>query len=766
MIEGTLIWNGKSLQVCYKSKKGKDTTVSPRQEALSNLIRQKREENPADLHEQSVEIELGANGQPSQICLTGEAEIKAEVKEVSKVKETGDFHNPYNFIPALPRQGKVAETELGDRPPVGHHAYLPDHWSGTITVKLITKTPLILHDAAKVRVENDHKIFPVRCGTDGRPYLAPTSIKGMLRSAYEIVTNSRLSVFSGHEDCLAYRNPPSPSKKQDQNKPKLIPAIVQSVTNQSLSLKLLKYDKLENYGYTVRLPRYPGRSSSNDGSAAIEPLCYENSETLPLHGEKVWVTHNAQGIAQEIHRWQARTPDNQQEWKVGWVCVTGKNINGKRFERVFIEGNSDREIPVLDEHTHMWKQLICNYKKANVRNLKKREKLQQPYEAYLGSKPGEIALSRHIWEENSEELKPKMLCYVTLNSQGNITAMAPVTISRQLYPVPPNPLLDKFLKSASALQDLSPADRVFGWVNQSGSGSYKGQLRVSSVQCESSNAIEKLDPPVPLAILASPKPEQARFYIAQDDQGTPLSDQLSKSSGYSDQHSIRGRKVYPHHQKGLQVKEWARTNQEKDDQNCSIEGWVKSGVPFTFTLDVINLSPVELGALLWLLDLKANSKSQKDYYHRLGAGKPLGFGSVQIEIDWENTRLCQGVQWQAFYSSLNTLLSHDANARSYIDTYKDVFEQAYGQGQPFEQISLIQAFYQAIQGFQDNLPIHYPRLIAEKRKNQTEDNPIFDWFGKNESLNQEVPGAKLALPALWQEAGLPYNPVVTPVVRK
>ncbi len=29
MIEGTLIWNGKLLQVRYTSKKGNDTTVNP-----------------------------------------------------------------------------------------------------------------------------------------------------------------------------------------------------------------------------------------------------------------------------------------------------------------------------------------------------------------------------------------------------------------------------------------------------------------------------------------------------------------------------------------------------------------------------------------------------------------------------------------------------------------------------------------------------------------------------------------------------------------
>ena len=47
---------------------------------------------------------------------------------------------------------------------------------------------------------------------------------------------------------------------------------------------------------------------------------------------------------------------------------------------------------------------------------------------------------------------------------------------------------------------------------------------------------------------------------------------------------------------------------------------------FGFDLHVTNLSRVELGALLWLLALPS------DHFHRLGGGKPLGFGSVRLEM--------------------------------------------------------------------------------------------------------------------------------------
>ncbi len=653
------------------------------------------------------------------------------------------FHNPYNFVPALPRSERVVGTELGDHAPVGHHVYLSDYWTGSISVTLKTKTPLLLNDAANLTIENDHKIFSVRLGADQRPYLAPTSVKGMLRSAYEIVTNSRLSIFAGHNDRLAYRNPPSPSGGKDINKPKLIPAIViKSKSDNTLLFRILQYEQLSKYGYSIKLPRYPAN-----------PLKYSSTgNLLPEHGDKVWVTHTVKGVADRIHTWTRELPKEDGDWKVGWVCVTGRNINNKKYERVFVESNSDREIPVTDEHCNFWNLLICNYKKANERALKKRAKKNQSYADYLGENVGETSFSRHIGEDNSEFLETGTLCYLTLNRQGQITTLSPVTISRQLYSSSPNSLLDDSLnlKPANSLEELSPVDRVFGWVSQRGSGAYKGQLRVGTVQCESSNAIEIHSPPFSVAILSSPKPEQSRFYIAQDKKGNPLSE-AEKAMSYSAERGIRGRKVYPHHTK-VNFIEARRTNDEKDEQNFSVNNWVKQGIAFTFTIDVINLSSIELGALLWILDLGDN------YYHRLGAGKPLGFGSVGVKVDWNKTNLCRGTDWSSFYSSLTSSLQGETDSLSCIDLYKNEFRRIYGPKQDFESISVIQAFRQSAKGFQDDLPIHYPRLEPKKRKSDTDDHPIFDWFRENENVNQGVSGSKLALPALWKEIGLPYDP--------
>ena len=125
--------------------------------------------------------------------------------------------------------------------------------------------------------------------------------------------------------------------------------------------------------------------------------------------------------------------------------------------------------------------------------------------------------------------------------------------------------------------------------------------------------------------------------------------------------------------------------EQRDNQNRSIQCWIKPGTVFTSDLHIANLSVVELGALLWLLSLPA------DYYHRLGGGKPLGFGSVRLEIDAVKTRLSDGNGWKTFYSTLGDMSSEAFLRQKAIDAFQAAVVSAYGQGQPFDQVSFIGA---------------------------------------------------------------------------
>jgi len=662
-------------------------------------------------------------------------------------KERDCFHNPYNFIPALPRP--TQDPKLGDHQPIGHGCYEKDYWSGRIAVKLTTVTPLLLPDAAEMTENDGHNTYPVRLGKDGKPYLPPTSIKGMLRSAYEAITNSRLSVFYQHDKQLGYRTPAQNTVK---------PARVEK-REDGLYLRIL--EEASCVEGAAKLPRYQKNGRSPDKGERKVALKYSTTTQLPQHGDRVQVKLTKGKVTQIEPLDSEDYPTG--DWKLGWVCVTGANIKQKQNERVFLYKDPAPSVKVTKEITELWENLIADYQKTHEKDLKERELKNQSPSDYLGHDPGKTAWSRHLYDQTQRQLDEGILCYVQLNENydpnnlvpAEVIALQPVTISRRLYNQKPVSLLPESLHPASNKEEISPADRVFGWVNQNGQGSYKGQLRVHSVQCQTSTqeAIKHFeDQGLPLAILGEPKPAQTRFYTAEDKKGKPLQEGVKKEHGYeSKDRGLRGRKVYPHHNADAlpndywnnpaENPEYRRHNNERNSQNKSILGWVEPKTKFTFDIDLINLSSVELGALLWLLSLPENA------HHRLGGGKPFGFGSVQLEID--NLDLRQGEDWEKFYRSLFPTSPTEINQEEIIDQYRQAVEAAYGSA--FEKVPFIAAFDRCAKGFKDGLPIHYPWNPQADGKPDSE-GENFKWFGENEK------GDRHSLPSLVSGESLPLNP--------
>ncbi|MBD1858241.1 MULTISPECIES: TIGR03986 family type III CRISPR-associated RAMP protein [Leptolyngbya] len=687
------------------------------------------------------------------------------------------FHNPYNFIPAPPRT-KAAGTELGDRLPTPHDRYAEDQWSGKITVTLTTETPLLIPDAARA-TGSEHKTYPLRV-VNGKPYLAPTSLKGMLRSAYEMITNSRLSVFGNHQERLAFRAPADAKN--------IYPAIVARRKNGTKILRIL--EAKEVFARVGRLPRYKKKPQSHErdkGESRVS-LTYHNSDDLPMHGDRVWVRLNPsnqyfqdlpRAISQNLSRKPMPNlvtricprelnaqPPGAGDWHKGWVCITGANINGKVYERVFIETPGDPTVELTSDHESLWQELITNYQKEHQRDIEERQQQGLTAQDYLGDDPGETGYSRHVYQSGAEKLKLGSLCYVELQADcdlenlhpKDVVALLPVTISRRLYATSPQSLLDDSLKPADTIEKLSPADRVFGWVNSNGQGSYRGNLRIYGVQCLNENAIESFDQGLTLAILGQPKAQQARFYLAKDGNGEALAKGTPKEKGYQPNQGLRGRKIYPHQNVPNDYwniettaaidgfhREYRQVNGEKTTQNRTIEAWVKPKSQFQFEIEVTNLSSIELGALLWLLTLPDGQ------FHRLGGGKPFGFGSVRLEI--AQVQIQTGEQWKNSYRSLAQAPSFPElqEVESLIELFKAEIKKAYGKS--FQEVSFVAAFSKASQGFAQ--PVHYPRLDKAPHP----EGKSFEWFVCNEQGDKKKKGAKLALSDLIRDQGLPYSPV-------
>ena len=373
------------------------------------------------------------------------------------------------------------------------------------------------------------------------------------------------------------------------------------------------------------------------------------------------------------------------------------------------------------------------------------------------------------------------------------------------YEKSPNDLLDCSLKPAKTLCELSPADRLFGWVLQKQEqdskseveAGYKSRIRVICEDGTRPNIVKDFGgKTLPLTILGEPKPAQGRFYVAADNLGTPQENGLNKDeAGYSSGRGLRGRKWY-WHDKGLvaseareywkpsvedrthvkrnnRYQEYRRPNGRNgkpqiDPQNRSITGWIKPGSVFKASLYVQNLQPQEVGALLWLL-------ARPDTHHfRLGYGKPLGFGSVRIELDCPNEALPlgKGEDWKEYYTALDQSSPATLNAdeqkdciQKFWDSMIDGYpakedtrtEKRKEREEKFKSLNFIAGFLRVLQGPGDNAPIHYPRLEYPKRGEYKPDpgGKNFEWFVANDDNRH---GKKLALPAVTEEKGLPYYP--------
>jgi CRISPR-associated protein (TIGR03986 family) len=106
-------------------------------------------------------------------------------------------------------------------------------------------------------------------------------------------------------------------------------------------------------------------------------------------------------------------------------------------------------------------------------------------------------------------------------------------------------------------------------------------------------------------------------FTMTDHQGQPLA--------VTDGTVLRGHKRYWHQPKATDKFRFHQALAREDEQQLTIIRPVRPGTVFKGRLRFENLTEVELGALLTVLQLKPSQR------HHLGMGKPLGMGSVRIE---------------------------------------------------------------------------------------------------------------------------------------
>ncbi|NOZ71029.1 MAG: TIGR03986 family CRISPR-associated RAMP protein [Chloroflexi bacterium] len=603
------------------------------------------------------------------------------------------FLNPYNFVRYLPEPtippGDPEAALLSRCPPPPHDRYVG--LTGRITCRMKTESPLFVSDSHNVvptpfidesgkrRVHYSYRFFQV----DGEDAIPATSLRGMIRSVFEAVTNSCFGVFTP-EERLDYRQVDMAREMQA--------AIVTRIPQSE-----------EDHGEVAlcedaRIPAY----TDNPRIDVNGWECGEIGYTILSESGKTVV------------EWGSVYDTDERPITEGWVKITGRTIPGKKHERFFYfpEGKQKAPKAIFD-----WERM-------------------QDYNAVLeGQIKDETRAFKTYYQHRN--LAVGDLVYVRLSdNKKDILDISLVKVPRLKFRKSLADLLPSHLHPCERYDELCPACRSFGWVkgahrresateDKEERIAYAGRVRFSFGKLVEDKGV--YDEVLPLAILSTPKPTTALFYLLKGDPEAPEGEppQRDQEIGYTDGYKLRGRKFYRHYGRQLNRQEFERAGRKQDHQNRSVRGVRTPGNIFEFTVDFENLAPLELGALLWSLDLDGRG------FHRLGYGKPLGFGSVQVSIeqveilDWER-------RLQSFDSKAGWQQPTALETGKWIASFVEAMERVYGT--PLDRLEHIHDLLALAAEPANDLPIHYPRTDVSPHP----EGKNFEWFEENTRKAKKV----------------------------
>ncbi len=693
-------------------------------------------------------------------------------------RQTGSYRflNPYNFVRWLGRP-KIAssETALLDRcAPPPHDRFLG--LTGCITCELTTVTPLFVSDSHDIDTETvDNKEYRTYrfFEYDGKPAIPGSSLRGMVRSMFESITNSCFSVFDGQKR-LSYR-------LEATRAAALVPGRIEEKPGGGWHLRLM-------HGLSTIVPGQRPKTLYAATVHLYDPIEGDRIKVPKVslnghrHGDVCWALVKHKGIfvyVLDINADRSKLrPANrsEQEYIVqGCLCINNQNVENKRKERFFFATKGVPGVPshlsLDDDVIKKYQDLIADYQERHKEAIQKRRDDPNPLrqavkKAIPEDKPTDPAFSRYMYSEDDLEVRGGTLVYANLSPTPGgmkVDFMAPAAVPRVAYNHTVGELLDPALRACDNLQTLCPACRTFGWVDAAHEKgrrtiekekpvAYAGRVRISYGELQ--GEARRL-PPITLAILGSPKPTTGRFYL-RPRSGKPRPGLDDQSTGYDGSNWLRGRKLYRHHgQAHRQEYERAVGGKYtgKDDQNRTVVGALGPGNRFRFRIEFENLAPVELGALLWALELDGKA------CHRLGYAKPLGFGSVKVDI-----KDLQVLDPAARYGQLAAddrdgttavLLPDDGGwlptlnrKAEFVEIFQRSMEAAYGLA--FVELANVRDIL-ALLGDSPRLPVHYPRTGTRP----TPEGKNFEWFVGNKRSGRDA-GPRLALPLADEDTeGLP-----------
>ena len=591
------------------------------------------------------------------------------------------FINPYNFV----RLEHSSEDTSRTAPLNKHERFHKGSFSGRLKCRLEGITPLFIPDPEKresapngkegecLRFNRDH---------NQRPRIPSTSLKGMVRNVLETVSGSCLSQIN--EERLDYRDVDI-SRDLD-------PAIVTEIDNGKKWAEITLLDSI------AWLPAYlNARDLRNDlhKEKGRPPFAYANimknrfivkcdlkkdltnpekkeigsfrkkysasgkekkfrAENLS-QSEKDKLQKNLRPFCQgtirvinynlvtsplqdELKKLPAPGAGEEQQQVI--IKHTGKTIFNKHDERVFFSDTFKTDLK--DNLEKLTRRRISYGRIMDMDYV-----LNEQYQRFIrqnGEVEAEKAVNMRLNRRGIRGLQKGDTVYF-YNGSGK-EHLALVLIPRLRYTKSPSDLLPSHLRPCTDIKTLCPACRIFGMVGEEDKFGFKGKVSFSDGIPDGTGKPSFTDL-ICLKILGAPHPTSTNFYLIGENYNNTDAVTI-KEGGYDKAKvTLRGRKFYWQQGNNKHPLDSKAYQREISTGTTKFDKWVELLNPpaiFNFYVDFENLTRDELSLLIWSLEL------EDEMYHRLGMGKPLGLGTVEIKIDTNNSFIVDYEGFIKYYS--------------------------------------------------------------------------------------------------------------------
>jgi CRISPR-associated protein (TIGR03986 family) len=517
---------------------------------------------------------------------------------------------PYNFVP-LPEEVYSVEDGIEVsgkkvKPWERHDEFIPGVNHGWIDLQIRTLAPLFIRGAV-TRDDNglwdsrDARVRPEPFLTaDGTPAIPGSSLRGTVRTLVEILSFAKIQPISGQrpffrtvsDDRIGreYRarvlrggqKPTGGFLRRQGDSWSIDPCEVVRVSREVLSRAGMQFSGGPNYAPDWR------------------------------HQHKdCWVRMRSESDEVEEIKFDDPGSDG---WIRGRLVLTG-NAPRKTREFVFLdEAPASSRIGIPEE---IWERF---HDDDQITQWQERAfPVNQP-ERGCRRMPGGLRDGEPVFFLVNESRKSE-------DNPDGLIFLGRAQMFRFPYDLSPAELVTEPIRNAG----LDLAEAMFGRVSKD-KKAIKGRVFFGDATAVDGGP-QWLEDVIAPRILSSPKVTTFQHYLTQD--GTRGKDDLTTYLN-GDHTTIRGHKLYWHrweNSQGLaQAKEPSQHDKilqdlskanPQDSQHTLIKP-VKAGVTFKGRIRFENLTDLELGALLYALQLPEGCA------HRLGMGKPLGLGSVRI----------------------------------------------------------------------------------------------------------------------------------------